>query len=319
MIGSLKADRHDPASPMRPDVTDPPAGSPSGSRNGVGRDGGERKRPVKAARTGGRLMTTLLVSVGLHAATVIAVVLLLNAGVPVADAPSKPAQVELVMEEHRGDLHPPAAPPQAETAPPRETKPTETHAASPPVQTEQTEAPSYPSDPAPSAMDATIEQAQPPPATETAVTDARPNPAPTVKATPTAAAEPQVQDVPPNPAPPVAQPTPKISLEGTDSPSDARAWGDRIIPAAPDAVFHNRPPEYPRDAAMNGEHGIVVVLIHVSPAGTADGVDLLRSSGYLLLDSAARQAVLRWRFLPAVKDGHPVASEMQMGFEFANE
>jgi hypothetical protein len=26
--------------------------------------------------------------------------------------------------------------------------------------------------------------------------------------------------------------------------------------------------------------------------------------------------VLRWRFLPAVKDGEPVASDMTMGFEF---
>lgn len=115
-----------------------------------------------------------------------------------------------------------------------------------------------------------------------------------------------------------AQKAPAVSLSGTDSPSDARSWGDRVLPAAPDAVFHNRPPEYPRDAAMRGEHGIVVILVHISPAGTAAGVDLVRSSGYVLLDSAARQAVMRWQFLPAVKDGQPVASEMTMGFDFTN-
>jgi protein TonB len=59
-------------------------------------------------------------------------------------------------------------------------------------------------------------------------------------------------------------------------------------------------------------------VVHVSPAGTAIGVDLVRSSGYVLLDSAAQEAVLRWRFLPAVKDGEPVASDMTMGFEFDN-
>jgi protein TonB len=121
------------------------------------------------------------------------------------------------------------------------------------------------------------------------------------------------------PATPAAQPAPKITLEGTDSPSYARAFGDRIIPAAPNAVFHNRPPEYPEEAALNGEHGTVVVLVHISPAGTAAGVDLVRSSGYELLDRAARQAVLRWRFLPAVKDGQPVASDMTMGFDFEND
>jgi len=105
-------------------------------------------------------------------------------------------------------------------------------------------------------------------------------------------------------------------LSGTDSPSDARAWGDRIIPAAPDAVFHNRPPEFPQESAMNGEHGTVILVIHISPAGTTAGVDVTRSSGYVLLDRAAREAVMRWRFLPAVKDGQPVASDMTMGFVF---
>jgi periplasmic protein TonB len=120
------------------------------------------------------------------------------------------------------------------------------------------------------------------------------------------------------PAPAAAKSAPVISLQGTDSPSNARAYGDRVIPAKPDAVFHNRPPEYPVAAALNGQQGVVVVVVHVSPAGVAVGVDLVRSSGYALLDSAARDAVLRWRFLPAVKDGEPVASDMTMGFEFDN-
>jgi protein TonB len=110
-----------------------------------------------------------------------------------------------------------------------------------------------------------------------------------------------------------------ITLHGTDSPSDARAWGDRVIPAAPDAVFHNRPPEYPEAAAMNGEHGTVVVLIHIAPSGRTASVDVTRSSGFVLLDQAARDAVSRWRFLPAVKDGQPVVSSMQMGFVFSLE
>ena len=134
-----------------------------------------------------------------------------------------------------------------------------------------------------------------------------------------AAAQAPAQEAKPEPAPPPTQPAPKISLTGTDSPSNAKAFGDRIIPAKPDAVFHNRPPVYPQEAALNGEHGIVVVLVHVSPEGTAAGVDLLRSSGYVLLDGAARDAVMRWRFLPAVKDGRPVASDMTMGFEFDNQ
>jgi protein TonB len=120
----------------------------------------------------------------------------------------------------------------------------------------------------------------------------------------------------PKPEPKVTQPAPTITLHGTDSPSDARAWGNRILPAAPDAIFHNRPPVYPREASQNGQHGTVVVVIHISPSGQAASVDVVNSSGYVLLDSAARDAVMRWRFLPAVKDGQPVASEMRMSFVF---
>jgi len=120
-------------------------------------------------------------------------------------------------------------------------------------------------------------------------------------------------------APPAEQPGPKVSLQGTDSPSDARSWGDRVIPVAPDAVFHNRPPVYPMEAAMAGEHGTVIVAIHVSPEGTASGVDVIRSSGYPTLDRSVTEAVARWRFLPAVRDGQAVRGDMRMGFIFDKE
>ena len=119
-------------------------------------------------------------------------------------------------------------------------------------------------------------------------------------------------EAPPPPSPPT------IVLRGTDSPSDAIAMGNNIVPAAPDAIFHNRPPVFPLEAARRGQGGAVVLTIHISPDGKAAGVDLIRGSGYLLLDSAAREAVLRWRFLPAVKDGQPVASDMTIQFFFDN-
>jgi periplasmic protein TonB len=249
----------------------------------------KRQRPFSRGFTTRRLVITLLVSVGFHAAAVIAVLLLLHTGVPVADGPEKPTQVELVMEEHKGDPHPTAAPsqpaPQAANQPAEKPKPTKAPA---PDETEQAAAP--------------VPDETPPeqPAAETPV---QPKAAAQAKA-----AEP----------PPAEQPAPTISLQGTDSPSDAKAFGANVIPAAADAIFHNRPPEYPPDSAMNGEHGTVVVVIHVSPLGTALGVDLVRSSGYVLLDRAAREAVMHWRFLPAVKGGQPVPSDMVMGFDFEN-
>jgi protein TonB len=255
------------------------------------------------------MIVTLSVSLGLHAAAVVAVLLLLHAAVPVADTPDKPTEVELVMEERKGDLSPTASPPPSPpapdaTRPERErSAPQEAQAAAPPP----VEAQPNTSD----AAAATVEARRDAPE-ETAAPATQSQPA-------AAAAQAPVQEAKPEPAPPSAQEVPTISLAGTDSPSNARAFGAHIIPAAPSAVFHNRPPVYPQEAAQSGEHGTVVVVVHVSPAGTAASVDLLRSSGYALLDRAATDAVLRWRFLPAVKDGQPVASDMTMGFEFDNE
>jgi protein TonB len=280
------------------------------------------------------LIIALVISLSLH---VTAVLLLLHAGVPVADVPDKPTEVELVMEEHKGDLHPATSPPpsppsppapQAEKPPPKEPELTHAQAARPPPKApvqaqrvpEQTADADNASEPAPPAAAPPIEEAKHEPSPAPSSTAP---PVPVAKQEPSAApsSETPVQQATREavPAPPATQPAPKITLEGTDSPSDARAFGDRIIPAAPNAVFHNRPPEYPEEAALNGERGTVVVIVHITPAGTAAGVDLVRSSGYELLDRAARQAVLRWRFLPAVKDGQPVASDMTMGFDFEND
>jgi protein TonB len=251
------------------------------------------------------LIVTLVVSLGLHAAAVAAILLLLRGGVPVVDSPDKPTEVELVMEERKGDLRPDAAPtppapptPPTEQSPPEVPAPTETKVAPPPVEAPDEALPNAPQQ---DAGPVSATNPQPP----------LPRPAAATPAQEAKSASP--------PPPPAAQTAPTISLLGTDSPSNARAFGDRIIPASPAAVFHNRPPVYPEEAAANGQHGTVVVLIHVSPAGTAAGVDLVRSSGYVLLDRSASEAVRHWRFLPAVKDGQPVASDMTMGFIFDDQ
>lgn len=224
-----------------------------------------------------RLFITVLASLALHAAAVMAVLYFLRGGPAMLEQPDKPVGVELVMEEHKGDLTPPAAP--SPTPAP----------AQPPQDPAPAEEPAPPTKPPVEARQDTPEQTPAPPETS------RPSQS----------------------APPPPPPAPTISLHGTDSPSEAKAFGADIIPAAPDAVFHNRPPDYPMAAARAGQQGTVILMIHISPSGQAWSVDIARSSGYPLLDQAAREAVMRWRFLPAVKDGRPIASDKAMAFEFA--
>lgn len=120
------------------------------------------------------------------------------------------------------------------------------------------------------------------------------------------------------PAPPApnVDATPRINLGGTDSLSNVLVQGDQVIPAGPDPKVHNREPVYPDEAVRRGEQGAVILLINISPEGLASSVDIARSSGFNLLDRAARDAVATWRFVPAVRDGRPIASSMPMRIVF---
>jgi len=89
-----------------------------------------------------------------------------------------------------------------------------------------------------------------------------------------------------------------------------------VIPAGPDPKVHNREPIYPDAAARRGEQGMVILLIQVTPEGLPDVVDVAQSSGFTLLDRAARDAVATWRFVPAVRDGQPIPSSMALRIQF---
>lgn len=123
--------------------------------------------------------------------------------------------------------------------------------------------------------------------------------------------------------PPVALPAVEpsdrlmVSLAGTDSASNATISGPNLIPASPDDRGRNRPPVYPPDAARRGQHGTVLVLIRVSSFGLAEGAEVLTSSGHRALDQAALDAVMGWRFRPAVQDGRAIPFEMPMRIVFA--
>lgn len=115
-----------------------------------------------------------------------------------------------------------------------------------------------------------------------------------------------------------AQEAPQISLSGNNSEADqiALANNAQIIPASVDGKFHNQQPVYPAEAVRRSEQGAVVLAIHVASDGLPLAVDIAQSSGYALLDNAARDAVLKWHFLPAVRDGQPVPFDMALRVVF---
>ncbi len=169
---------------------------------------------------------------------------------------------------------------------------------------------------------------QPTPTVGDGQAEATPPPAPPPK--PAAAADQpttQQADLSPAPQPPappaIAQPTrsrpeaaPAVRLGHSDTIGTALVSGDNIIPPSLGSALHNDPPPYPEAAAQLGEEGTVTLLVHIDPTGTPLKVDVQESSGYELLDRAARQAVARWHFHPAQNNGIGVESDMPVRIRF---
>ncbi|MBB1059393.1 energy transducer TonB [Marilutibacter spongiae] len=76
------------------------------------------------------------------------------------------------------------------------------------------------------------------------------------------------------------------------------------------------PPAFPIEAVKRGESGRVVLAVVVDPRGQATAVSIAESSTSTLLDEAAREAVQRWQFEPALEGGKPVADTIEIPVEF---
>jgi len=103
----------------------------------------------------------------------------------------------------------------------------------------------------------------------------------------------------PEPAGPQEKPSPKPAL------SQPRRVGteDRTRPD----LTGNRPPPYPARAYRAGIEGALLLRITISRHGEVQRVDVVRSSGHPMLDTAAVQTIRTWHAIPARAGGRAVA------------
>ena len=64
-------------------------------------------------------------------------------------------------------------------------------------------------------------------------------------------------------------------------------------------------PEYPRVAQRKGISGYVILQYTVTETGTVEDITVLQSSPEGVFDEAARQAAIKYRYLPRIVDGEP--------------
>jgi len=240
-------------------------------------------------------------SIGVHIVAALLIVVLPRM-LPQEDRRPEQGTIELVMEEHKGAEPGATGEPQPDQ-PPIPVSPLPTTAKPDPAKP-KTEQPSKP--PVVPPIEQTQEEAVPPPVDQAQSTASRPD-------TPAQAEPPQP---PPQPATQIA---PTFNFREAESEYDALVLGGGVIPATLDTKFRNRPPIYPVEAAVRGEHGRVVLIAHVGPNGLVRAVDVVEATGFPELDRAAVAAFGKWRFHPAMRDGQGVAFDFQYAFVFGSD
>ena len=100
------------------------------------------------------------------------------------------------------------------------------------------------------------------------------------------------------------RPVPQPSAPANVPPSDTRA--PAAVADALAVPISSPSPRYPVRALQRRESGTVRVQVQVGVDGSPLEVSVLESSQSRDLDRAALEAVRRWRFRPAQKDGQPV-------------
>lgn len=118
---------------------------------------------------------------------------------------------------------------------------------------------------------------------------------------PAGGSQPRILEVPTRPA--AAAPPP---------PPAATAANDRATPEP----LSSPAPRYPQEALRMGAGGTVRIRVTVAADGSVDRLEMTDGSGNRYLDRAALDAVRRWRFQPATRNGQPVVAEVTVPIVF---
>lgn len=146
---------------------------------------------------------------------------------------------------------------------------------------------------------------------------------------------------PPPPAPPQAtsnsarqaapaEATPPPVEQGTELASDAATATVEATPSNADLPAPDFPPteilsyrqahqpHYPREAREAGESGWVTLRVLVDVDGSPLTATIVRSTATERLAQSAMDAVMKWRFNPAMKDGSAITAWIEVPIGFFN-
>lgn len=118
----------------------------------------------------------------------------------------------------------------------------------------------------------------------------------------------------------------EVSAAAKNAPSDTdttknRRPEEKVTSATKETeaqpiYLRNKQPSYPEIARRRGYTGEVLLSVLVDAGGAVTDIKIHHSSGHSILDKAALQAVRNWLFLPATRNGRPVAMRVDVPVRF---
>lgn len=114
------------------------------------------------------------------------------------------------------------------------------------------------------------------------------------------------------PQPPAPPSLPPVQAAAPTAPAVTAARFDADY-------LHNPKPVYPVLSRRQAEEGKVQLRVRVAADGAALEVEVKQSSGFQRLDSAARDAVQKWRFVPAKRGDEAIESWVSVPIVFKLE
>lgn len=118
-------------------------------------------------------------------------------------------------------------------------------------------------------------------------------------------------------AAPVVAPSKAVSQKAASSSQTKTAEPTTQLPSADAAGLNNKAPVYPMLSRKRKEQGTVWLLLLVSKEGVVTELKLKKTSGFDRLDQAALQAVKKWKFQPARKQGQPIDYWYELPLKFS--
>jgi len=108
-----------------------------------------------------------------------------------------------------------------------------------------------------------------------------------------------------------------LLLSGASASAYAAPQDRKVIRAGGSIVprkTHDVPPVYPEEAKVAGVGGVVILEIRIDGDGSVVDAAVLKSIP--MLDQAAQEAVLQWKYEPMLLNGEPVDVIMTVTINF---